>query len=159
MTSASETKASVADFIPRHFYYSRYLCVTNILLCGLVLYGAISGQPKGGTVVALIFVAWSFVCFRELVLRKPAITVSTKGIVIRKLIFADADMAFDDIEEITVTHSYAGVYLKFRLKSFGTAFPYQILIYHNQHLNCSVEAKEVVEAIKAARPGINLLEG
>ena len=43
MTSTSETKASVADFTPRHFYYSRYLCVTNTLLCGLMLYG----QEKG----------------------------------------------------------------------------------------------------------------
>ena len=84
--------------------------------------------------------------------------MSAEGIVIRKLIFADANMPFDDIEEIAVTHSYAGVYFKFRLKSVGTAFPYQILIYHNQHLNCSVEAKEVVEAIKAARPGVNLHE-
>jgi hypothetical protein len=144
MTSSSETKASVADFTPRNFYYSRYLCVTNILLCGLVMYGASSGKPTAALV--------------ELIQRKPAITVSTEGVVIRKLIFADANMPFDDIEEIIVTHSYAGFYFKFRLKSVGTAFPYQILIYHNQHLNCSVEAKEVVEAIKAARPGVNLHE-
>ena len=157
MTSTSETKASVADFTPRHFYYSRYLCVTNILLCGLVMYGAASGKPTAA-IVTLPFLAWTYVCLRELIQRKPAITVSAEGIVIRKLIFADANMPFDDIEEIAVTHSYAGVYFKFRLKSVGTAFPYQILIYHNQHLNCSVEAKEVVEAIKAARPGVNLHE-
>ena len=108
--------------------------------------------------MTLPFLAWTYVCLRELIQRKPAITVSAEGIVIRKLIFAGANMPFDDIEEITVTHSYAGVYFKFRLKSVGTAFPYQILIYHNQHLNCSVEAKEVVEAIKAARPGVNLHE-
>ena len=157
MTSTSETKASVADFTPRHFYYSRYLCVTNTLLCGLMLYGGASGKPTAA-LLALPFVAWSYVCLRELIQRKPAITVSADGIIIRKLIFAGANMPFDDIEEITVTPSYSGVYLKFRRKSVGTAFPYQILIYHNQHLNCSVEAKEVVEAIKAARPGVNLHE-
>jgi hypothetical protein len=121
------------------------------------MYGASSGKPTAA-LVALPFLAWTYVCLRELIQRKPAITVSTEGVVIRKLIFADANMPFDDIEEIIVTHSYAGFYFKFRLKSVGTAFPYQILIYHNQHLNCSVEAKEVVEAIKAARPGVNLHE-
>ena len=157
MTSTSDTQAPFTDFTPRHFYYSRYLCVTNILLCGLVMYGAATGKPTAA-LVALPFVAWSYICLRELIQRKPAITVSAEGIVIRKLIFAGARMAFDDIEEITVTHSHAGTYFKFRLKSVGTAFPYQILIYHNQHLNCSVEASEVVEAIKAARPGVKLHE-
>ena len=155
MTSTSHTHAPVEDFTPRHFYYSRYLCVTNILLCGLVLYGAISGQPKGGAVVAVIFVAWSFVCFRELILRKPAITVSTEGIVIRKLIFAGANMKFDDIEQITMTRLFGCNRFNFKPKSVGTASPYQIVIYNNQHLNCAIEAEELVEAIQTARPGIN----
>lgn len=157
MTSTSETKASVADFTPRHFYYSRYLCVTNLLLCGLVMYGAASGKPTAA-LLALPFVAWSYVCLRELIQRKPAITVSAEGIVIRKLIFSDANMGFDDIEEITKTQFFGGNIFKFHLKSVGTSYPYQILIYNNQHLNCSVEAKEVVEAINAARPGVNLHE-
>ena len=84
--------------------------------------------------------------------------MSAEGIVIRKLIFSDANMGFDDIEEITKTQFFGGNIFKFHLKSVGTSYPYQILIYNNQHLNCSVEAKEVVEAIKAARPGVNLHE-
>jgi hypothetical protein len=157
MTSTSDTQAPITDFAPRHFYYSRYLCVTNLLLCGLMMYGAVSGKPVAA-LVALPFVAWSYVCLRELIQRKPAITVSAEGIVIRKLIFADAHMPFDDIEEITKTQFFGGNLLKFHRKSVGTSFPYQILIYKNQHLNCSVEATEVVAAIKAARPGINLQE-
>jgi hypothetical protein len=157
MTSTPSPNAPGADLAPRHFYYSRYLCVTNILLCGLGLYGAISGQPKGGAVVALIFVAWSFVCFRELIMRKPAITVSTEGIVIRKLIFAGANMKFDDIEQITMTRLFGCNRFNFKPKSVGTASPYQIVIYNNQHLNCAIESEELVEAIHAARPGINFM--
>jgi len=157
MISTSDTQAPITDFAPRHFYYSRYLCVTNILLCGLVTYGAIADKPTP-VILALPFVAWTYICLRELIQRKPAITVSAEGIVIRKLIFADANMAFDDIEEITWTQFIGGNVIKFSRKSVGTPFPYQILIYKNQHLNCSVEATEVVAAIKAARPGINLQE-
>ncbi len=157
MTSTTHPHAPVDDVTPRHFYYSRYLRVTNILMCGLALYGVISGQHKGGAVVALIFVAWSFVCFPELILRKPAITVSREGIVIRKLIFAEANMKFDDIEQITMTLLFGCNRFNFTLKPVGTASPYQIVIYNIQHLNCAIEAEELIEAIQAARPGINFL--
>jgi hypothetical protein len=96
---------------------------------------------------------------KELVQRKPAITVSSEGVVIRKLLFAGANLSFADIEEITKTEIFGlGNSFKFRLKPGHTLSTYDILIYNNQHLNCSIEANEVVEAIKAARPGVNLQE-
>jgi pimeloyl-ACP methyl ester carboxylesterase len=69
------------------------------------------------------------------------------------------DDPFADIEEITKTEIFGlGNSFKFRLKPGHALSSYDILIYNNQHLNCSIEANEVVEAIKAARPGVNLHE-
>jgi hypothetical protein len=159
MTPASDSQATAADFTPRHFYYSRYLCVTNAFMCGAVTIGAIVSNPAA-SILALPFAAWTYICLRELIKRKPAITVSAEGIVIRKLVFADADLPFDDLEEITKTEIFGmGNNFKFRRKSSSASFAYQIMIYNNQHLNCSVEAHEVVAAIRAARPSCNLLEG
>ena len=157
MTPASDPQATAADFTPRHFYYSRYLCVTNTFLCGLVTIGA-AAKPAA-LILALPFVGWAYLCVKELVQRKPAITVSSEGVVIRKLLFAGANLSFADIEEITKTEIFGlGNRFKFRLKPGHTLSTYGILIYNNQHLNCSIEANEVVEAIKAARPGVNLQE-
>jgi hypothetical protein len=98
-------------------------------------------------------------CVKELVQRKPAITVSNEGVVVRKLLFAGANLPFTDIEEITKTEIFGlGNRFKFRLKPGHALSSYDILIYNNQHLNCSIEANEVVEAIKAVRPGVNLQE-
>lgn len=158
MTPASDPQATAADFTPRHFYYSRYLCVTNAFMCGAVTIGAIVSNPAAA-ILTLPFAAWTYVCLRELIKRKPAITVSPEGVVVRKLVFADANMPFDDIEEITKAEVFGvGNNFKFLLKTGGRFSTYQILIYNNQHLNCSVESHEVVAAIRAARPGCNLLE-
>ncbi len=157
MTPASDPPATAADFTPRHFYYSRYLCVTNTILCGLVTIGA-AANPAA-IILALPCVGWAFLCVKELVQRKPAITVSNEGVVVLKLLFAGANLPFADIAEITKTEIFGlGNRFKFRLKPGHALSSYDILIYNNQHLNCSIEAKEVVEAIKAARPGVNLQE-
>jgi hypothetical protein len=158
MPQASDTPVQAAEFAPRHFYYSRYLCVTNAFLCGVVTVSAIGANP-GAAILALPFAGWAYLCLRELIQRKPAITVSSEGIVVRKLLLAGANMPFEEIEEITKTEIFGvGNSFKFRLKSGHLSRKYQIMIYNNQHLNCSIEAHEVVAAIKAARPGCNLLE-
>jgi hypothetical protein len=157
MTPASDRQATAADFAPRHFYYSRYLCVTNTILGGLVTVGA-AANPAA-IILALPFVAWACLCVKELFQRKPAITVSSEGIVVRKLLFAGANMPFEEIEEVTKTEVFGlGNSFKFRLKSGQVSRKYEIMIYNNQHLNCSIEAHGVVAAIRAARPGCNLLE-
>lgn len=158
MPPDSDTQTPVAEFTPRHFYYSRYLCVTNAFMCGAVTIAAIVTRPAAA-ILALPFAAWTYVCLRELINRRPAITVSTQGIVVRKLVFADANMPFDDIEEITKAEVFGiGNNFKFLLKTGGRSSTYQILIYNNQHLNCSIGSHQVVAAMRAARPGCNLLE-
>lgn len=156
MTPVTDPLTPAAEFTPRHFYYSRYLCVTNAFMCGAVTIAAIVSNPAA-SILALPFAAWTYVCLRELIKRKPAITVSAEGIVVRKLVFADANMPFEEIEEITKAEIFGlGNNFQFRLKSGGQSSTYQILIYNNQHLNCSVEAHKVVAAIRAARPGIDI---
>ena len=161
MQESMNPPGTVADFAPRHFYYSRYLCATNALGWGSwtiwVIRAIVSPNPAEA-LLALPSAAWTYVCLRELFQRKPAITVSAEGIVIRKLIFANADMHFDNIKKITTVDNAGGVQFKFHLKSSYKSYTYAIHIYNNVHLNCSIEAGRVVEAIRAARPDVNLHE-
>ncbi len=161
MQKSINNTATAANFAPRHFYYSRYLCVTNAFMWGIwtiwVMRAIVSPNPAEA-LLALPSAAWTFICLRELIRRKPAITVSAEGIVIRKLIFADADMHFDNIMEITMRESSSATQFLFRHKSPHATSTYDISIYHNLHLNCSIEANRVVEAIRSARPDINIHE-
>jgi len=157
MTSTSDDQVQAEAFAPRHFYFSRYLCVTNAFMCSFVSVWAIASAGPKGVLFALPFAAWAYVCLRELIQRKPAISVTAGSIVIRKLIFANADMRFDDIEVITKIEAWGtGTFFKFHLKPSSLRRSYEITIFNNQHLNCSIEAAELVEAIKAARPDITL---
>ena len=152
----TDPKISSAGFAPRHFYFSRYLCVTNGLTCAGFTIAAIVVNPSKA-ILTLPFAVWAYVCLRELIQRKPAISVTSEGIVIRKLIFADADMRFEDIETITKTEVFGlGTLFDFRLKASSARRSYEITIFNNQHLNCSIEAAKFVEAIKAARPDITI---
>lgn len=161
MQESMNSPGTVADFAPRHFYYSRYLCATNALGWGSwtiwFTWSIVSPNPAEA-LLALPSAAWTYVCLRELFQRKPAITVSAEGIAIRKLIFAKADMHFDNIKEITTEDFGVGVQFKFRLKTSYKSCTYTINIYDNVHLNCTIEASQFVEAIRAARPDINLHE-
>jgi len=156
MEASSTNRESSAGFAPRHFYFSRYLCVTNGLGCAGIVIAAIVVNPSKA-ILTLPFAAWAYVCVRELIQRKPAITVTNQGIVIRKLIFADADMRFEDIESIAKNDIFGvGTLFQFHLKASFARSSYEITIFNNQHLNCSIEAEDVVEAIKTAHPGIEI---
>jgi hypothetical protein len=158
MPQDSAPQAMTAAFSPRHFYYSRYLCVTNAFMCGSVTIGAIASNPAA-SILALPFAAWTYVCLRELIQRKPAITVSAERIIVRKLVLKDANLSFDDLERITKTEIFGqGNNFRFSFKADCRLSDYQVFIYNNVHLNCSVEAHELVAAIRAARPDCNLLE-
>jgi len=93
-------------------------------MCGAVTIGAILSNPAA-TILALPFAVWTYICLRELTKLKPAITVRAEGIFLRKIVFADANLPFDDHEEITKTEIFGvGDNFKFRRKSSSPSFAY-----------------------------------
>lgn len=150
MTSTSDDQVQAEAFAPRHFYFSRYLCVTNAFMCSFVSVWAIASAGPKGVLFALPFAAWAYVCLRELIQRKPAISVTAGSIVIRKLIFANADMRFDDIEVITKIEAWGtGTFLSSTLNRhpFGAATRSQSSI-----TNISIAPSRPQNWLKRSRP-------